>query len=120
MVTDLLVPDREAWRAWLDANHATATEAWVVLRKKREPAPTSLAYDEALEEAACYGWVDGLVRARDEVSYRQRFSPRRAKGSWTARNAELAERLIAEGRMQAAGLEAIDRAKAAGRYPGPG
>jgi uncharacterized protein YdeI (YjbR/CyaY-like superfamily) len=95
----------------------------LVLAKKGTTSPTSLTYDQALEEAICFGWIDGQVRRRDERTYFQRFTPRRARSRWSKRNTTLAERLIDEGRMQASGIAEVERAKADGRwgaaYPGP-
>ena len=95
----------------------------LVLAKKGTTSPTSLTYDEALEEAICFGWIDGQVRRRDERTYFQRFTPRRARSRWSKRNTALAERLIGEGRMQASGIAEVERAKADGRwdaaYAGP-
>ena len=95
----------------------------VVLAKKGATTPTTLSYDDALEEALCFGWIDGQVRRRDAVTYLQRFTPRRPRSTWSKRNTQLAERLVAEGRMQPAGLAEIERAKADGRweaaYDGP-
>jgi uncharacterized protein YdeI (YjbR/CyaY-like superfamily) len=113
---ELLVQDVEAWRAWLGSNHATSPGVWLVLAKKKAAGPTKVGYDQAIEEASCYGWVDGQVGRRDEATYRQRFSPRRPRSAWSANNVALAERLIAEGRMDPAGLAAIERARLDGRW----
>src|ERR1700757_2997227 len=95
----------------------------LVLAKKGTTSPTTLSYDQALEEAICFGWIDGQVRRRDERTYLQRFTPRRARSRWSKRNKTLAERLIGEGGMQASGLAEVERAKADGRweaaYAGP-
>ncbi len=93
-----------------------APGAWLVLAKKGFTQPTSLTYEQALEEAACYGWIDGQLNRRDEATYRQRFTPRRPRSAWSANNVALAERLVSEGRMRPAGLAAIERAKADGRW----
>ncbi len=114
--TELLLPDAAAWRAWLEAHHADRSEAWLVLAKKGTTEPTSLRYDQALEEALCFGWIDGQMRRRDDATTWQRFTPRRARSSWSQRNVALAERLIAERRMHPAGLAAIEQAKADGRW----
>jgi uncharacterized protein YdeI (YjbR/CyaY-like superfamily) len=111
---ELLVEDAAAWRAFLEGTDADGV--WLVLAKKGTTKPTSLSYFEALEEALCFGWIDGQVRRRDELTFRQRFTPRRAKSVWSQRNVAHAERLIAEGRMASAGLEAIEGAKADGRW----
>lgn len=117
------MPDVRAWRTWLERHHGRPDAVMLVLAKKGTTSPTGLTYDEALEEALCFGWIDGQVRRRDEQTYMQRFTPRRARSRWSRRNTELAERLIAEGRMHGSGLAEIERAKADGRweaaYAGP-
>ncbi len=119
---ELIVTDAAAWRAWLSARHEDEPGVWLVLAKKGTVEPTSLTYDRALEEALCHGWIDGQVGRRDARTYRQRFTPRRARSPWSERNVAIAERLLAERRMQPAGLAAVERAKADGRwesaYPG--
>ena len=119
---ELVVQDTAAWRRWLSAHHAQPDGVWLVLAKKGTTKPTSLTYDQALEEALCYGWIDGQAGRRDEATYRQRFTPRRQRSPWSKRNTERAERLLAEGRMHAAGFAEMERAKADGRwaaaYPG--
>ncbi|OKI81693.1 YdeI/OmpD-associated family protein [Micromonospora sp. CB01531] len=120
---ELIVPDAAAWRRWLGEHHAAPAGVWLVLAKRGSQRPTTLSYDQALEEALCHGWIDGQVKGRDESTYRQRFTPRRARSSWSARNVGIVARLLAEGRMHPAGLAEVDRAKADGRwdaaYPGP-
>jgi uncharacterized protein YdeI (YjbR/CyaY-like superfamily) len=113
---ELLVPDACAWREWLGEHHDEAPGVWLVLAKKGTSEPTSLTYEQALEEALCHGWIDGQVGRRDEATYRQRFTPRRRRSAWSQRNATIAERLLAEGRMHAAGIEEVERAKADGRW----
>lgn len=117
------VADVVAWRAWLDANEETSDGVWLVLAKKGAQAPTTLTYAEALDEALCSGWIDGQARSRDEATYVQRFTPRRARSLWSARNVEYVARLDAEGRMRARGWAEVEKAKADGRweraYPGP-
>jgi uncharacterized protein YdeI (YjbR/CyaY-like superfamily) len=112
----LTVSDAAAWRAWLAEHHEESQEVWLSLAKKGKTEPTSLTYDEALEEALCHGWIDGQVRRGDERAYRQRFTPRRARSAWSKRNVALAERLTSEGRMHPAGTAAVERAKADGRW----
>ncbi|NMO91418.1 YdeI family protein [Actinomycetospora sp. TBRC 11914] len=124
---ELLVPDAAAWRAWLAANHTDPTGVWLVLAKKAALAlaepPTTLTYDEALDEALCHGWIDGQTHRRDELTMFQRYTPRRARSPWSARNVGHVARLVAEGRMQPAGAAEVERAKADGRwdaaYAGP-
>jgi uncharacterized protein YdeI (YjbR/CyaY-like superfamily) len=89
---------------------------WLVLAKKGTTQPTSLTYEQALEEALCHGWIDGQIRRRDERTFRQRFTPRRARSAWSKRNVGHVERLLREGRMHAAGIAHVERAKADGRW----
>ncbi len=120
---ELIVRDAAAWREWLANHHANPTGVWLVLAKKGTEKPTSLTYDQALEEALCHGWIDGQAGRRDEATYRQRFTPRRRRSAWSKRNTGIAERLIAEDRMHPAGHAEVERAKADGRweaaYAGP-
>ena len=113
---EVMVPDARAWRKWLGEHHDESPGVWLVLAKKGTSDPTCLTYEEALEEALCHGWIDGQVGRRDEVTYRQRFTPRRRRSAWSKRNVTRAERLLAEGRMRAAGIEEVERAKADGRW----
>jgi uncharacterized protein YdeI (YjbR/CyaY-like superfamily) len=96
---------------------------WLVLAKKGTTEPTSLTYGQALEEALCHGWIDGQIGRRDERTFRQRFTPRRARSAWSERNVGHVARLFREGRMHPAGVAHVERAKADGRweaaYAGP-
>jgi uncharacterized protein YdeI (YjbR/CyaY-like superfamily) len=112
----LIVTDAAAWRAWLGEHHGEPTGVWLRLAKKGTTEPTSLTYDDALEEALCHGWIDGQVRRLDERTYRQRFTPRRARSSWSKRNVGIVERLTGEGRMRPAGVAAVEQARADGRW----
>jgi uncharacterized protein YdeI (YjbR/CyaY-like superfamily) len=113
---ELMMPGARAWREWLGDHHDESPGVWLVLAKKGTSEPTSLTYEQALEEALCHGWIDGQLGRRDEATYRQRFTPRRRRSAWSQRNAAIAERLLAEGRMHAAGIEEVERAKADGRW----
>jgi uncharacterized protein YdeI (YjbR/CyaY-like superfamily) len=113
---ELSVPDAAAWRVWLDGHHEDSAGVSLVLAKKGVTEPTSLTYDQALEEALCFGWIDGQVRRRDETTYRQRFTRRRSRSSWSKRNVGLVERLLAEGRVRPAGMAEVERARADGRW----
>jgi len=115
---ELFVPDTTAWRRWLDQHHTQPDGVWLILAKKGTTEPTSLTYDRALEEALCYGWIDGQAGRRDEATYKQRFTPRRRRSPWSKRNVDRAERLLAEGRMHPAGVAEMERAKADGRWEG--
>jgi uncharacterized protein YdeI (YjbR/CyaY-like superfamily) len=119
---ELLLPDAAAWRAWLHENHTTSDGVWLVLHKKGGTV-TEITYATALDEALCYGWIDGQGRARDAESSYQRMTPRRARSRWSARNVGHVARLEAEGRMQEAGRAQVRAAQADGRweaaYEGP-
>lgn len=104
-----------AFRDWLDANHHKSDGLWLRIFKKNSGEAT-ITYHEALDHALCYGWIDGQKRARDERSWLQKFTPRRAKSNWSKVNTGHAERLIQAGQMQPAGLKAIEAAKADGRW----
>ena len=105
----------EDWSNWLAANHATETELWIRLFRKASSTP-SITWEQAVIEALCWGWIDGQTKPFDDTSWQQRFTPRRKGGSWSQKNVGHAERLIADGRMQPAGLAHIDAAKASGRW----
>ena len=109
------VEDQRAWRRWLSANHERFDGVWLKFAKKRSPTPT-VSYAEALDEALCFGWIDGQVRRFDEHFYLQRFTPRRARSKWSQNNREKAERLIEAGRMQPSGLAQIEAAQSDGRW----
>jgi uncharacterized protein YdeI (YjbR/CyaY-like superfamily) len=106
--------DRAAWRAWLEANHATESGVWLVSwRKGHGPR---VEYEEAVEEALCFGWIDSQGGNVDERRSRQYFAPRKATSGWAATNKARIKRLMADGRMAPAGLAAIERAKANGSW----
>ncbi|MET9275429.1 YdeI/OmpD-associated family protein [Kribbella sp. NPDC003557] len=116
MTTELIVADAAAWLAWLHENHEESDGVWLVLAKKNVTTPTSLSYDEALEEALCHGWIDGQRRGRDEHTFIQRYTPRRPRSLWSKRNVDLIARLETEGRMRPAGRTQVELAKADGRW----
>jgi uncharacterized protein YdeI (YjbR/CyaY-like superfamily) len=91
------------WRAWLAEHHDRETEIWLVFYKKHTGKP-GISYQDALEEALCFGWVDILVRRLDDERYAQKFTPRKARSNWSEINRRLFARLVEEGRMTAAGL----------------
>ncbi len=106
--------DPAEWRAWLEEHHATEKEAVVAISKKAVPG--GVHYLEALEEALCYGWIDGRLHAHDAKTFLQRFTPRRPGGIWSESNRERATRLIREGRMRPAGLARIREARESGAW----
>lgn len=106
---------RREWRAWLKKYHASAQGVWVVYAKKHTGIP-SLTWQEGVEEALCFGWIDSVRHAVDNIYFKQLYTPRQAKSTWSAINKASVERLIAAGLMAAAGLAAIEAAKANGRW----
>ncbi len=100
----------------MSENHSTSPGVWLVLAKKGTTLPTSLSYDEALEEAACFGWIDGQIGRRDDVTFRRRFTPRTARSAWSQRNVAIAERLIASGKIHRSGRDEVLRAQSDGRW----
>lgn len=119
----LVIADRSAWRTWLDAHEDASDGVWLLLAKKGKDSSTALTYQEALEEALCSGWVDGQRRTYDERSFRQWYTPRRARSIWSQRNVQIVGRLDEEGRLRERGRQEIERARADGRwdraYAGP-
>ena len=113
---ELTVADAAAWRTWLNRNHAKSRGVRLVLAKKGTTHPTTLSYDEALDEAICFGWIDGQVGRRDRTTFLRRFTPRSARSAWSQRNVAIAERLSASGRMHRSGDDEVRRAKADGRW----
>lgn len=107
--------DQQAWTTWLSKNAKSSPGLWLRLAKK-SAGPKALTYDEALESALCYGWIDGQKKGLDETAWLQKFTPRGQKSIWSKINRTRAEALIANGKMKAAGLKAIEAAKADGRW----
>lgn len=106
-VTETFYPvHRGEWRAWLQAHHATHREIWLITYGKSSPNP-SIPYLHAVEEALCFGWIDGIAKKMDSERNAQRFTPRRPKSNWTELNKERARRLIARGQMTPAGLAVL-------------
>jgi uncharacterized protein YdeI (YjbR/CyaY-like superfamily) len=99
--------DRREWRAWLQQNHDKCEEIWLVYYKKDSGKPR-VPYEDAVEEAVCFGWIDGKIKKMDEACFAQRFTPRTQRSSWNKPNIQRAERLIAEGKMMPAGLAAFN------------
>ena len=104
-----------AWEKWLETNHAKSAGVWMQIAKKASGL-SSATYQEALDVALCYGWIDGQKRPFDERTWLQRFTPRGPRSIWSKINTGKAEALIKSGRMRPAGLAAIESAKASGRW----
>lgn len=111
-----VVADVAAWRTWLDAHEGEPDGVWLVLAKKGTTTPTTLTYDQALDEALCSGWIDGQKRSFDAATFLQRFTPRRARSMWSARNVGHVARLEADGRMRDRGAAEVAAAQADGRW----
>ena len=105
----------EQLHAWLQANHASETELWERIFKKATGQP-SVTWDDCVVAAIAWGWIDGLRKSWDDTSFLQRLTPRRARSNWSQKNVQHAERLIAQGRMQAAGLAHVEAARSDGRW----
>ena len=104
---DVFFDDAAQWRAWLERHHADETCVWISLRKKHVQ-PRGLVWADAVQEALCFGWIDGQVQRVDDDTVRQRWTPRRPVSIWSTVNVALAESLIAQGRMTPAGLAAFE------------
>jgi uncharacterized protein YdeI (YjbR/CyaY-like superfamily) len=107
--------DRNAWRAWLEKNQATASEAWLVIQKKGSPHQ-GVRLDQATEEALCFGWIDSTLNRRDEHSYLLRFSPRRPDSVWSVSNIQRVKELEQAGLMAPAGLAAVRAGQENGQW----
>lgn len=105
---------RSAWRQWLAANPRHRGGLWLVFEKGRDAK--TIHPEEALEDALCHGWIDGLIRRVDERTYQKWFAPRRPQSDWSEKNKATVTRLLAEGRMEPAGLAAVETAKANGSW----
>jgi uncharacterized protein YdeI (YjbR/CyaY-like superfamily) len=110
----LAFPTVARWRQWLRRNNGRDTGVWVLIAKKG--APSGISYQEALEEALCWGWINGKIRRRDAHFFAQWFSPRRPRSIWSLANRRAVERLAAERRMQPAGRAKVAEAKRNGRW----
>src|SRR4051794_31542266 len=111
----MLFEHQEAWAAWLELHYADSPGLWLRHAKKAS-GRASVTYDEALEVALCYGWIDGQKKSYDEASWLQKWTPRGAKSIWSKINREKALKLIESGQMKPAGVAAIERAKQDGRW----
>src|SRR4051794_5770490 len=112
---ELIVADAAALRAWLSVNHTTSAGVWLALTKKGGIV-TTLTWQHAVDEALCFGWIDGQARKRDEQTSWIRFTPRTPRSSWSQRNVAHVARLEAQGRMMPSGRAAVEAAKEDGRW----
>lgn len=107
--------DASEWRTWLQDNHANQSEAWLVILRSKAARP-GVYYEEAVEEAVCFGWIDGVMKSVDDLTYYLRFSPRKSGSIWSLSNIERAQRLIAEGRMTESGMKKVREARENGEW----
>lgn len=107
--------DNHEWRRWLSENHDKEKKAWLTIHKKHSNK-TGIRHEEAIEEALCFGWIDGGMRSIDDDTFILRFAPRKARSIWSKRNKDKAELLIQQGRMTDAGLAKIEEAKKNGLW----
>jgi len=111
----LHVTNRDDWRAWLSKNHDTEIEIWLIYYKRHTGKPR-IPYDDAVEEALCFGWIDSLVKKIDDEKFAQKFTPRKRKSKWSEANKKRARKMIKEGKMTKAGLAKIREAKSNGEW----
>ncbi|MFC2009381.1 YdeI family protein [Chloroflexota bacterium] len=115
MTKQLYFANRDDWRDWLERNHTTKKEAWLIHYKKHTGKP-GIRYEDAVEEALCFGWIDGKLRSIDSEKYALRYSPRRKNSVWSESNKKRAERMIIQGRMVQVGLTKIRQAQECGEW----
>lgn len=109
LANTLYVTTREQWRVWLARHHKSKTEIWLIYYKKHSGRPR-IPYEDAVEEALCFGWIDSIVKKIDDDRFAQKFTPRRKVSKWSALNQRRLRKLIQEGRMTPAGLAKVDPA----------
>lgn len=111
----LYVKDRNEWRSWLEKNYDSKSEIWLIYYKKHSSKPR-IPYDDAVEEALCFGWIDSLVKTIDDEKYMQKYTPRKKNSVWSEYNVKRCEKMIKEGKMTNAGLVLIEEAKKNGKW----
>jgi len=109
------VAGKKEWHAWLAKNHSTKSEIWLLFYKQHASKPC-VSYDDALDEALCFGWVDSIVKRVDDERYLRKFTPRKNGSVWSEANKRRVKRLIREGRMAQAGLARVREAKKSGEW----
>jgi uncharacterized protein YdeI (YjbR/CyaY-like superfamily) len=106
---------RQEWRDWLQANHAAAPGVWFIYHKQSS-GKQRISYDDAVEEALCFGWIDSLTKKVDDERYRQLFTPRKPKSPWSKPNKARVEKLLRAGLMAAPGLAKVEAARQDGSW----
>jgi len=112
---ELHFASRRDWRSWLEKSHATKKEVWLIFYKKHTGKP-NVTYDEAVEEAICFGWIDSIVKRIDGEKFVRKFTPRKPDSNWAESNKKRALKMITQGRITKAGLELINQAKQHGQW----
>ncbi len=112
------VKNRVEWRAWLAENHNRVSEIWLIYYKK-ETGISSIAYEESLDEALCYGWVDSLIKKLDDTKYVRKFTPRKDNSKWSLVNKKRVEVLISDGLMTEHGMKKVEAARLSGSWDRP-
>ena len=110
----LYIKDRKKWRLWLEKNHTKKKEIWLIYYKKHTGKPR-IPYDDAVEEALCYGWIDSTVKRIDDVKYAQKYTPRNPKSIWSHLNIERAKKMIQMKKMRKVGVQLYEEAMKSGR-----
>ena len=112
---ELHMPTVRDWHEWLEKNHDKRKEVWLIFYKKHTGKP-NISYDEAVEEALCFGWIDSIIKRIDNEKFARKFTPRKPDSSWSASNKKRAAKMIKEGKMIGAGLELVNEAKKRGEW----
>ncbi|MDH5462439.1 MAG: YdeI/OmpD-associated family protein [Candidatus Bathyarchaeota archaeon] len=115
LADELYVTDRDEWREWLRNNYEAKKEVWLIYYKKHTSRP-SIPYDDSVEEALCFGWIDTIIKRIDDEKFVRKFTPRKAQSKWSEANKKRARRMIKEGKMTQAGLVKIREAKKSGEW----
>jgi uncharacterized protein YdeI (YjbR/CyaY-like superfamily) len=115
MKSELYVTNRNDWRNWLEKNHDAAKEVWLIYYKKHTGKP-SISYEDTVEEALCFGWVDSILKRLDDDRCARKFTPRKSSSSWSESNRKRAEKMIREQRMTEAGMARIREARERGEW----
>lgn len=111
----LYVTNRDDWRAWLGKHHATKKEVWLIYYKKHT-GKHRIPYDDAVEEALCFGWIDSIVKKIDDEKFARKFTPRKGKSRWSELNKKRARKMMKAGKMREAGIAKIREAKKSGEW----
>jgi len=112
---ELQMASRSHWHKWLERNHDAKREAWLIFYKKHTGKP-NLSYDEAVEEALCFGWIDSIIKRIDDEKFARKFTPRKPDSKWSESNRKRADKMIMQGKMTKAGLELVNEAKKRGEW----